>query len=166
MKFKNTILKQSALLLLIIFAVSSSLLLFKKRYVRDFSEINRNEISLYEIRYQKLKKMIPERGNVGYVSDKRINDFFIVDQHIRKVYDYDSLKHIDDIGESDIEAMREYVISQYALSPIVLRPTMDYEIVIGNFSNSDINYKRFLDDSLVLVEDFNNGVMLFKDSTR
>ena len=62
------------------------------------------------------------------------------------------------IGESGDSATPDYYLTQYALAPLVVDPSAHHSLVVGNFPSS----RPFrIPQSLRLVEDFGQGVMLF-----
>jgi len=44
----------------------------------------------------------------------------------------------------------EYVLTQYALAPLIVQPGLDHEWIIGNFS--DANFRSWLDQNLLKYE--------------
>ena len=127
-----------ALLMLIVFALLSNLHLF--RQTRDFAPktIGRDEITLYEKRFEGLKKMLPPHGVVGYLSNKRVEDI-----------------------RFDATAA-EYYLTQYALTPLVVVYSPNYPLVVGNFRQAVIDPQIYTSRDLVPLKDFGNGVMLFR----
>ena len=65
------------------------------------------EITIYERRFDELKKWLPEHGVVGYVSDET-----------------------DAIKETE-----SYYLTQYALAPLVVVRGADRPLVVGNFGH-------------------------------
>ena len=78
-----------------------------------FSLIGRDDITLFEKRYERLRQIIPPYGIVGYLP---VN-----------MQDYDS---------TDIE---QYFLVKYTLSPVLVGQGDNYEYVIGNFYRKNID---------------------------
>ena len=152
-----------ALLIMLAFVLSSSLLFLKSVSVPDFINLNRDRISLYEKRFDGLRKMLPARGGIGYVSDVPVGLNAAEIKGLKKdLSSEDSRKYFKKVKKAKID----YARFQYVVSPLVVSPDSAHPLLVGNFSNSDIDYWYYIADNFILVEDFGNGVMLFEDSAR
>jgi hypothetical protein len=61
------------------------------------------------------------------------------------------------IGETGDSATPDYYLTQYALAPLVVDPSPQHSLVVGNFPSSP---PFTIPQNLRLVEDFGQGVML------
>ncbi|MHC4459279.1 MAG: hypothetical protein ACYS0I_19735 [Planctomycetota bacterium] len=62
----------------------------------------------------------------------------------------------------DTLTAKGFSLTQYALLPVVVEQTTDHKLVIGNFRSPTINSAFYSEQKLELLNDFGNGVMLFK----
>jgi hypothetical protein len=87
-------------------------------------------------RFADLRKVLPQRGVVGYVGDP---------------------------GET---SPADYYLAQYALAPLVVERSTEHWLVVGNFPASQSSPPSGIEKSLLLVRNFGNGLFLFarKDS--
>jgi len=103
---------------------------------RDLPAADR--MTLYEARYDEVRKHLPSHGVIGYVSDPKENN----------------------------EDRFAWAFTQYALSPLLVVDRSvnpkgrEYPIVIGNFHRAVPGDDRMRD--LSLVRDFGNGVFLLR----
>lgn len=104
---------------------------------RVSTHISPSQISLYGKRFVALRKALPARGVVGYISDA-----------------------------DESEATWEYYQTQYFLTPVLLEQTSDHEFVVGNFHHPVVNADWLASHDLVLLQDFGDGVMLFSNKTK
>ena len=119
--------------------LSSAALLSIGKYClqrNPFAPYSVDEITRNLQRFDTLKKMLPEHGTVGYISDK-----------------------LGDDGSWD------YYQTQYALSPIIIDRTANPEIVIGNFRDPNVVQQILIEDSLTVQKDLGNGVLLLARRT-
>lgn len=131
-----------ALLILIFLALLSNLRLFIQSINFIPKPLGRDEITLYEKRFEELKKILPSHGVVGYISNKQAEDIRF------------------DAGAA------EYYLTQYALTPLVVVYSLNYPLVVGNFHQSVIDPQIYASRNLVLLKDFGNGVMLLRRERR
>jgi hypothetical protein len=122
------------ILLLILLCLNSSIYLLKQSGPPRRHLYGKDEISLYDGRFDGVKAMLPAHGVVGYIGDPQ--------------------------GESD--AVMDYYLTQYALSPLIVDRSAAHHLVIGNFS--DANLAALVDHDLTLVRDFGNGVRLYQNA--
>lgn len=96
-----------------------------------------DEITAYENRFKSIKSVLPPHSVVGYVTD-------LTDQQSAQWY-------------------KEYFLTQYTLSPVIVVNETSRHLVIGNFHKPINSYRVFYDTHLVLLREFDNGVILFKN---
>jgi len=133
---------KAALLVLLLVALLSNLRLFRQTANFIPKPLGRDEITLYEKRFEELKKILPSHGVVGYISNKQAEDIRF------------------DAGAA------EYYLTQYALTPLVVVYSPNYPLVVGNFRQAVIDPKIYTSRDLVPLKDFGNGVMLFRRARR
>jgi len=141
MEFNHPTRVKIAILILVLSSLISNarLVAYKSGFSPD--KIGKDYISLYEKRFEGVKKALPADGIIGYVADKRY----------------------DNIG-LDQKAALDYYLTRYALSPVLVTDTDGTKcpLVIGNFHDISAGLKNAQDDGLVLIKDYGNGLMLFK----
>ena len=88
-------------------------------------------------RFAALKASLPERGVIGY------------------------------LGKPGAAALGDYYLAQYALAPLVVDPSPNHALVVGNFPSSAAGSPAASpvlgppSENLQLVKDFGDGVLLF-----
>jgi len=105
-----------------------------------------DQISAYEHRFDRLRRVLPSRGVVGYVGHPQLT------------------------GSSSTEAkaasllhFRRYLLAQYSLAPLLLIESTEPEFVVGNFEAGAI---RPTPAGFRVMRDFGDGVVLFRRSGR
>ena len=105
-----------------------------------------DQISAYEHRFDRLRRVLPSRGVVGYLGHPQLT------------------------GSSSTEAkaasllhFRRYLLAQYSLAPLLLIEGTDPEVVVGNFDPEAIYPAP---DGFRVAGDFGDGVVLFRRSVR
>lgn len=107
---------------------------------------NPDEVSRHEVRFQAVKQALPGHGVVGYISDEPA--------------------HVTDLmSPAAREAFKRYLLTQYALVPIVLSRGLDGELVVGDFSQPAPD-GVVTPPGFVMVKDFGQGVVLFRRLSR
>ncbi len=97
-----------------------------------------DQMTLYEARYNEVRKHLPSHGIIGYVSDPKEKN----------------------------EDRLAWAFTQYSLSPLLVvdrsvnPKALDYPIVIGNFHRAIPGDERMR--GLSFVRDFGNGVFLLR----
>lgn len=102
-----------------------------------FPEKTRQNISKYDKRFIRLRQLLPRHGVIGYISD---------DEHE---------------GDQDFADSRIF-LAQYYLSPVILVRSLDYSLIVGNFLNHTPDLDTYRKQGLIPLQDFGNGVVLFK----
>ena len=121
--------------LLVAFALISSNRLFVKERRKYRKLPTPDAISRYDRRFETLRAHLPAHEPVGYVGST---------------------------GTSWQDNLDPFFATQYALSPVVLTRRADRTLVVGNFNVADPTQKPPSDPKLQLIEDFGDGVMLFR----
>jgi hypothetical protein len=101
-----------------------------------------DEVSRHEARFQAVKPALPGHGVVGYVSDE-------------------PPPSVDLASAAARQSFKRYLLTQYALVPIVLSRGPDGELVVGDFTASAPD-GVLTPPGFVMVKDFGGGVVLFR----
>jgi hypothetical protein len=140
MGFNDMVRMRLGVCLIILFALVSNMRLLG-RAVHDLTALTQpDEITEYEARFKQLKQVLPPHARVGYVTDARRQD-----------------------GESRSRPFMRYLLTQYALLPVIVLRDSHQPLIVGNFYSAngiDAETTR----GLTLIRDFGNGVMLFRAS--
>src|ERR1051325_8196222 len=102
---------------------------------------NENPITFVEPQFAELKRMLPDHGVVGYISD-------LMPQF-----------------HTHYGAM-QLVVARYSLAPLQVSGALDHDIVVGKFFDPARASEIMLANHLELVRDFGHGVFLFVRSPR
>ena len=81
--------------------------------------IGRDPVSAYDRRLQAIRHSLPEKGFVGYITDKEPDEVFL-----------------------DSYAIQRFYLTRYALSPLVVVNNADQKHVVGDFHDSPPNVFR------------------------
>ncbi len=90
------------------------------------------DISAYERRFKALRQVIPPHEAVNYITDCR----------------------------TDLDA-RFYVV-QYSLCPVLVDNSTSHPLIVANFCSTGMNNGIIKDKNFLLLNDFGQGLMLFK----
>lgn len=121
--------------LLVAFALISSNHVFVKERRRYRKMPTTDAITRYDQRFEPLRAHLPAHELVGYVGST---------------------------GTSWQDNLDPFFATQYAVAPVVLSRRADRPLVVGNFNLADPTQKPPDDPKLQLIEDFGDGVMLFR----
>ena len=105
-----------------------------------------DEVSRHEARLQALRRALPGHGVVGYVSDA-------------------PGARMDPASSEARQAFKRYLLTQYALAPIVVLRSLDADLVVGDFSASGPDAAS-TPPGFVMVKDFGQGVVLLRRLSR
>jgi hypothetical protein len=126
------------LLLIALFASVSQLQALRSARVAYRSLSRPDEVTLYEVRLRELKQVLPARGVVGYVSDSTGDAERPESDQARRSF-------------------KRYLLTQYALVPVVVVRSVNADRVVGDFEPSG----GFRPPGFTAVRDFGAGVVLF-----
>ena len=136
-----------ALLLFAIFVGVAELRVLRDTLV-TYRQLERpDEVSRYEARFGALKRALPPHGVVGYVSDN------------------DPIAMRDAASPQARLAFKRYLITQYALVPVVLLRSADADLVVGDFE-TPASASGSAPAGFATVKDFGDGVVLFRRVSR
>jgi hypothetical protein len=126
--------------LVLLLYVGASVVRWLNRAAESAPTPGQDEISLYEHRFQELRTVLPERGIVGYQGHPELTT----------ALPGQGLAHLH---------FQRFLLTQYALAPVLLVEGTEPEFVVGNFDPGAVPP---LPQGLQLVRDFGNGVLLFR----
>lgn len=95
-----------------------------------------DSVTEFDQRFAELRKMLPGRGVIGYVTDPGI-------------------------APDDGEALAEYYLTEYALTPHIVVRSEDQRFLVGNF-HKEITVGSLADRGFKLVRQFGNGIVLLE----
>ncbi|MFL5493741.1 MAG: hypothetical protein ACJ8DC_05070 [Gemmatimonadales bacterium] len=108
------------------------------RAARGLADAGRNDsITSYEHRFLELRQALPARGVVGYTSGTRPEAFTTGD-------------------------FKRFVLTEYALAPLLVLHDTAPELVVGNFADSAMTPPP----GFRAVRDFGHGVWLLRKTAR
>lgn len=128
------------LVLILLFAATSSMHWLRNVVSATVKSTGVDEITTYEARYQELRHTLPPNIVVGYLSDPVPPDLSRSEGTTR---------------------FKRFVLTQYALSPVIVVRSTETDFVVGNFE-SPAHADSAAAYHLTLVRDFGAGVMLFR----
>jgi hypothetical protein len=128
------------LVLILLFAATSSMHWLRNVVSTAVKSTGVDEITAYEARYQELKHTLPPDSVVGYLSDPVPPDLPRSEGRTR---------------------FKRFVLTQYALAPVIVVRSTEPDLVVGNFE-SPAHADTASAFHLTLVRDFGDGVMLFR----
>ena len=131
MKERHSIRVRAGVLILIVSGLIYAVETCRRAHVFTSGPADATEYS--EGRLSELRKRLPARGVVGYVTDA-----------------------------PDDEKDRSFYRTQYSLSPIIVERTTETELVVGDFKDRGAASEVASENNLLLLEDFGQGVVLFK----
>lgn len=147
MKFDYANRVKAGIILIALFALLSNLRLLTETAQFDLSFVGQDEVSLYQKRFDDVKKMLPQNGVIGFVSSNRNPSL--------------------DFQSTDSEGLREWYLAQYALAPVILSPTPGHKITLINDKpgdrdpeSEDERGQKTRNWGGAKVVDFGNGVKL------
>ena len=134
---------QIGLLLLALFVGLANLRVFRDTVVAYRQMERPDEVSRYEARFGSLKRVLPGHGVVGYVSDN------------------DPVARSDAASAQARRAFKRYLMTQYALIPLVVLRSVEADLVVGDFE-TPTSMGAPPPAGFVMVKDFGDGVVLFR----
>lgn len=123
--------------LMIFFALLSNWRLLMGSAQLDLNFVGHDDITLYQKRFDGIRKRLPEHGIVGYAGGKLDTASYWL---------------------SDPSALRNWFLTQYALAPVVVSITPDHKLTI---INADATNPEPSDYGGFTTQDLGNGYNLF-----
>ena len=68
--------------------------------------------------------------------------------------------YLSDTPPNDPSALAEYHLTQYTLAPVIVKPTVDENLVIVNYHSKQLDMKLLRANHLLPYRDYGNGVAL------
>jgi hypothetical protein len=96
------------------------------------------DITVFENRFARLIQQLPSIGVLGYIDDTT----------------------------DPVNASLQYTLTRYALAPHLLEKSTHHEMIIGNFHKLPPKKALWVEQGLILIEDFGDGVLLFSKRQR
>ena len=144
MGFNDMVRMRLGIGLIILFALISNMRLLGGAVHSLAALTQPDEITEYEARFRQLKEILPPYARVGYVTDA-------------------PLQGVVHHGKSRSLPFKKYLLTQYALLPVIVLRDSHQPLVVGNFySTNSVDVETT--PGLTLIRDFGNGVMLFRSS--
>jgi hypothetical protein len=126
-----------AVIALVALAIASSFSLLLDVVQARSQTMEETGVPFFEGRFAELRKALPNRGTVGFLTD---------------------------LPSSDISSQAEYYLMQYELAPLIVKNTTDEKLVIGDVHNAKTTPAQFAPKGLVLEKDFGKGAQLYRNT--
>jgi len=126
-------------LLFIIFVLVVNIVYLIEDFGFNRYGIGRDLVSAYDRRLKAVRHSLPEKGVVGYITDKEPKEVF-----------------------SDSYAIQRFYLTRYALSPLIVVNNASQKHVVGDFHEFPPDLKHYEDKGLIVIKDYGNGIILFK----
>lgn len=102
-------------------------------------------VSIHEARIAQLGPMLPTSGAVGYVTTVENGAIFAAEKSF-----------------TNVEFLGQYVLTQYTLSPRIVRNSPDLPLVVGNFIEGPPAPGFLEKNGLVPFRDLGDGLILYR----
>ena len=132
----NSVRIEKIIVLLILFSLLSSVHLLTISGGLHPRLFGKDELSLYDRRFDGVKRVLPRHGIVGYIGN----------------------------SHGDYAGIKDYYLTQYTLSPLIVDHSAAHHLVICNIPDGDSTALQ--DRDLNLITDFGNGVRLYQNSAQ
>lgn len=142
-KFAVSVRVGAAILLVSLTSFLSAAQWLKEVVSFDPRLIGKDKITLSEKRFEGLKKVLPSRGILGFISDERVQE------------------HPD-----NFEQIIKYYKTQYALSPLIILNTPHCKQVIGNFQETVIVSQTYREWNVEVLANFDGVVWLLNKNVK
>ena len=96
-------------------------------------------ITVRSQRFTELRKVLPERGTIGYLADGPLDR---------------------PLGDGTVESV--FDIAQYCLAPLILVHSTQPDLIVGDFSTPEAGAQIVSAQHLVVIRQFQNGVYLLR----
>lgn len=74
----------------------------------------------------------------------------------------DFIGYLGDSKPKDIQSVMAFMLTQYTLAPVVVDQTTAHDYVVGNYYSAPPTAEDLRTLHLIIVKDFNNGVVLYR----
>jgi hypothetical protein len=102
-------------------------------------------VTIHEARIAQLLPLLPAAGEVGYVTTVENDRIFAAAKAFQNV-----------------EFLAQYVLTQYTLTPRIVRNRPDLQLVVGNFIDGPPAPGFLEKNGLVPLKDFGDGLLLYR----
>ena len=114
--------------------------------IRSYPDLPETDpVTIHEARINQLKPMLPASGAVGYVTSAENEQIFAAERAFRNV-----------------EYLAQYALTQYTLSPLIVRNSPEFPLVVGNFLDGPPASGFLEKHDLVPLKDFGDGLVLYR----
>jgi hypothetical protein len=135
----------AGIILIAVFSVTANVQLFRAAYTTPHPPSGQDAVSLYDKRFDELRKDLPKDARIGYITD-------LPPQNILTL--------------ANPSAIQALYMAQYSLAPVIVDIGAARTLVVGNFFiPRDLTYE-ISDHKLSLIKDYGNGVFLFRKAGR
>lgn len=142
-KFAVSVRVGTGILLVSLMSFLSSVRCLKEIVAFDPRQIGSDKITLYEKRFERLKKILPPRGVVGYISNREISG-----------------------GGDEIQESYRYLQTQYVLAPLIVLRSPNQRLVIGNFHEAEIDSQTYRQWNVEVLAKFDGVVWLLNKNVK
>jgi hypothetical protein len=116
------------------------------RNVRSYPYLpEMDPVTTHETRIALLLPLLPESGEVGYVTTVENDRIFAAEKTF-----------------TNVELLAQYALTQYTLAPRIVRNTPDLPLVVGNFIDGPPAPGFLEKNGLVPLKDFGDGLVLYR----
>jgi hypothetical protein len=152
MSFEYIFSVRAGIILFVLFALYSNSQLLLESVGFDLGLIGKDDITLYERRFDGVKQVLPSYGVIGYIGD--------------------ALKNAD--GSLNAGAMRNWYLAQYTLAPVVLSTDPGHRLFLMNKSSDSTDSDSLKKGGSTVQEpgsddrilNFGHGVKLLRNESQ
>jgi len=105
----------------------------------------KDPVTIHEERIRQLEFLLPASGEVGYATTVENDKIFAAEKAFQNV-----------------EYLAQYVLTQYTLAPVVVRNSLEFPLVVGNFLDGPPPPGFLEKKGLAPLRDFGDGLILYR----
>jgi hypothetical protein len=114
--------------------------------IRSCPELPKTDpVTIHEARIAQLLPLLPDSGEVGYVTTVGNDRIFAAERSF-----------------TNVEFVAQYVLTQYTLAPRIVRNRPDLPLVVGNFIDGPPAPGFLEKNGLIPLKDFGDGLVLYQ----
>jgi hypothetical protein len=121
----------AGILLIALFGILSMARLLKGVFAFDPQAVGKDNITLYEQRFNGLKRVLPSRGAFGYLSEAAVP-----------------------ADTTHLERDGRFCATRYSLAPLILLDTLGCRQIIGNFHETAIDSETYREWNMEVLAKF------------
>jgi hypothetical protein len=110
---------------------------------------DQDPVTIHEARIAQIKGSLPASGEVGYVTTVENAQIFAYERAMKNV-----------------EYLAQYALTQYTLTPLLVRNSPELPLVVGNFLDGPPAPGFLEKHGLVPIKDFGDGLILYRRDVR